>query len=105
MKKLIALVLALVCVLGLVGCTEKDYYGIGLQFDSGASKEYVQAFIEKYNADTVFQDEHDPNYYKLVFYNKSEQEVIKLTNELFKEEYVVDATCIQIASSELDDMK
>jgi len=72
------------------------HYGIGLQFASDASIEYRQSLIEDCNADDVIQDKSDPNYYKLVFQNKSEQDVIKLANKLFDEEYVIDANCIQI---------
>ena len=105
MKKLIALVLALCCVLVLAGCRKNNLYGIGVQFGSDTSEEYRQSFIEKCDADAVIQDETDQNYYKLVFFYKSEQEVIKLTNKIFGEKYVIDANCIQIEASALDNMK
>ena len=51
MKKLIALVLALVCVLALASCGKKDTYKIGITIPAGSIKEIV------YQEDFIYSDE------------------------------------------------
>ncbi len=51
MKKLIALVLALICVLGLVGCGKNDTYKIRITVPAGSTEEII------YQEDFVYSDE------------------------------------------------
>lgn len=41
MKKLISMVLALVCVLGLVGCGKKETYKIKITIPAGSTEAFV----------------------------------------------------------------
>ena len=51
MKKLIALVLALVCVLGMVGCGKNDTYKIRITVPAGSTEEII------YQEDFAYSDE------------------------------------------------
>ena len=51
MKKLIALVLALVCVLALAGCGKNDTYKISITVPAGTTEEIV------YQEDFIYSDE------------------------------------------------
>ena len=94
----IALVVIIMAVYSFFNRPLND--GIIVVFESDASTEYEQSVIERYDADDVFRDL--PHYYRLTFLHKSEQEVLKLVNMLYDEEYVLEASYIRVGVSALD---
>jgi len=81
------------------------YHGIGVQFDSSSPLEHQHSTIDQYDADAVIEPMDDPGFYKLVYFHKSEQEVNKLVNQIFHEDYVVDAAYRRIDISEVEHPK